>query len=194
MDSAALHREKAKLRAEMRVRRTAAFDADPEATRKIRDVFDAGINVPDGALVSSYIAQGGEIDPSLIEERLLIKGARLCLPCIEEKGAPLLFRSYVPGDPLRLGVWGIPEPLFSCPALEPDYLLVPLLGFDHEGWRLGQGGGFYDRTLSALRAHRKIVAIGLAFAEQETPQIPVASHDQKLDFIVTEEEFIDPTA
>ena len=66
---------------------------------------------------------------------------------MQGKGKPLLFRAWAPGDAMDSGVWGIAEPKADKPALEPDILLVPLLAFDRRGWRLGYGGGFYDRTL-----------------------------------------------
>jgi 5-formyltetrahydrofolate cyclo-ligase len=70
--------------------------------------------------------------------------------------------------------------------LQPEVLIVPLVGFDARGYRLGYGGGFYDRTLEALRARGPVLAVGFAFAGQEMPSVPIEPTDQKLDVIVTE--------
>jgi 5-formyltetrahydrofolate cyclo-ligase len=83
------------------------------------------------------------------------------------------------------GVWGIPEPKADKPVLEPNVLLVPLLAFDARGGRLGYGGGFYDRTLAGLRAKKPIVAIGLAYDEQQVDAVPHLDYDQRLDWVLT---------
>ena len=70
--------------------------------------------------------------------------------------------------------------------VEPEVLIVPLVGFDGRGFRLGYGGGFYDRTLEGLKERRPTIAIGFAFAAQEMPEVPIEPTDQRLDMIVTE--------
>ena len=75
--------------------------------------------------------------------------------------------------------------------VEPDVLLVPLLAFDRAGYRLGYGGGYYDRTLAALRAKKRILAVGLAFAVQEVAQVPHEDFDERLDFVLTEQGVIE---
>jgi 5-formyltetrahydrofolate cyclo-ligase len=74
----------------------------------------------------------------------------------------------------------------------PDVLLVPMLAFDRRGYRLGYGGGFYDRTLAELRKLKPVVAIGVAYAEQEMDEVPVADYDEPLDWILTERGVIEP--
>jgi 5-formyltetrahydrofolate cyclo-ligase len=86
------------------------------------------------------------------------------------------------------GAWGIREPLASAAEVMPGVLLVPLLAFDRAGYRLGYGGGFYDRTLETLRARGGAVAIGVAWAAQEVPAVPHGEHDQPLDWMLTERE------
>ena len=78
----------------------------------------------------------------------------------------------------------IPE---EGPWVEPDVLIVPLLAFDARGYRLGYGGGFYDRTLAGLRARHGVLAVGFAFAAQEVDVVPVDGFDQRLDAVVTEQ-------
>jgi 5-formyltetrahydrofolate cyclo-ligase len=83
------------------------------------------------------------------------------------------------------GVWGISEPTADKPEVEPDILLVPLLAFDNAGRRLGYGGGFYDRTLHALRAKKQVTAVGLAYDEQRVDAVPHLDYDQRLDWVLT---------
>ena len=75
--------------------------------------------------------------------------------------------------------------------MEPDILLVPLLAFDRTGHRLGYGGGYYDRTIAELRVRKPVVAVGLAFAAQEVPEVPATPRDARLDLVLTEREVID---
>ena len=82
-------------------------------------------------------------------------------------------------------VWGIQEPRDDKPVLEPEVFLVPLLAFDRRGWRLGYGGGFFDRTLRAARDARPIIAVGLGLAEAEVDAVPHLDYDQRLDWVLT---------
>ena len=103
-----------------------------------------------------------------------------------KRGQPLAFRQWQSGDALVKRKWGILEPIDSRPAnLTPDVLLLPLLAFDSAGWRLGYGGGFYDRTLAKLRSRRPVLAIGLAFDQQEVDAVPHSAYDERLDMILT---------
>jgi 5-formyltetrahydrofolate cyclo-ligase len=104
---------------------------------------------------------------------------------VSGQGQPLVFRSWKPGDTTSAAVWGIGEPLGSAPVVEPDVLLVPLLAFDADGYRLGYGGGFYDRTLARLRGMKSVVAIGLAFDEQQVDSVPHTGRDERLDWVLT---------
>ncbi len=118
------------------------------------------------------------------------KGMRLALPVVVGRDEPLAFCAFDFDDELTPGIMGTPEPAADKERLDPDILLVPLLGFDKSGLRLGQGGGFYDRTLESLRRRRRIFALGIAYAAQEVVSLPFLAHDQKLDAIATEQGFI----
>lgn len=137
-------------------------------------------------MVAGYMPIGSELDCRLLLEQLAQAGVPLCLPVVTGRGEPLVFRRWSPGDQMAAGVWGIAEPLASAAQVTPDVLLVPLLAYDRSGHRLGYGGGYYDRTLRALRAAGEVVAIGLAFAGQLRDKLPVTDGDQPLDWIVTE--------
>lgn len=138
-----------------------------------------------GATVSVYAAMSSEIDPATLLARLAGEGYATCLPVIQPLGNPLKFCAWMPGEPLVTRTWGIREPTEAAPEVEPDVLLVPLLAFDRRGFRLGYGGGYYDRTLQRLRAMKPLIAIGLAFSEQELASLPCDRHDQRLDWILT---------
>jgi 5-formyltetrahydrofolate cyclo-ligase len=137
------------------------------------------------AVVSGFLAIGEEIDPAPLMLRLEREGYTLALPVMEAKGKPLVFRAWAPGDPLAEVMWGIREPLAAAPVVEPDVVLGPLLAFDAAGYRLGYGGGFYDRTLARLRAMKPVVSIGLAYDEQRVDAVPHSSYDERLDWVLT---------
>ncbi len=136
-------------------------------------------------IVSGFAPLADEFRLWPLLRRLAGKGVPLALPVIDGKGKPLLFRAWQPGDQTAAGVWGIAEPTPDNPRVEPDILLVPLLAFDCEGWRLGYGGGFYDRTLRGLRARKPIVAVGIAFDEQRVDAVPHLDYDERLDWVLT---------
>jgi 5-formyltetrahydrofolate cyclo-ligase len=138
-----------------------------------------------GAIVSGFASLPDEFRIWPLLRRLHGDGRRLALPVMQGKMRPLIFRAWAPGDALDRGVWGIGEPKPDKPVLEPDILLVPLLAFDRQGWRLGYGGGFYDRTLAALRARKSIGAVGLACDEQLIDAVPHLDYDQRLDWVLT---------
>jgi 5-formyltetrahydrofolate cyclo-ligase len=147
------------------------FPLQPTAARKI---------------VSAFFPYKSEIDTRPLLGKLAGEGWTTCLPIVIALGEPLIFRRWLPGEPTVPGVWGIPRPTDDAPLLEPDVLLVPLMAFDRQGYRLGYGGGFYDRTLEQLRARKTITAIGVAYAAQEIDAVPHGPHDQPLDYVMTE--------
>lgn len=178
--------DKKALRAEMkavRARAVAAHGAD--AARRIagHGIAFAGVRPP--AFVSGFLPIGEELDPAPLMLRLAGEGYGLCLPVMEAKGKPLLFRAWTPGEPLEEVMWGIREPLACAPLVDPDILLSPLLAFDGHGYRLGYGGGFYDRTLARLRGLKPVVAIGLALDEQKVDAVPHADYDERVDWVLT---------
>jgi 5-formyltetrahydrofolate cyclo-ligase len=98
----------------------------------------------------------------------------------------LVFRAWRADQPLALDAAQIPSPTDEAETLTPDLVICPLVAFDRDGYRLGQGGGYYDRTLQALRRGGPLLVLGLAYAGQETDRIPREAHDQPLDAILTE--------
>ena len=141
-----------------------------------------------GKIVSGFLPYRTEIDVMPLLKRLNREGWRSALPVVMGKGVPLLFRNWTHGDEMVRGVWDIPVPPEEAGEVLPDVLLVPLLAFDRQGYRLGYGGGFYDRTLHKLRGLKEIVAIGIAYAAQEVDAVPRGPYDQPLDWVMTEAE------
>lgn len=144
--------------------------------------------------ISGYLPIRSEIDVVPLLEAMIARGRRIALPVIEDKAGPLVFRQWRPGDPLVVAGFGLSEPCAEAPRLEPDILLTPLAAFDKAGYRLGYGGGYYDRTFALYRRTRTIVAIGVAYDEQEVAELPVEPHDQRLDCVLTPSgaRFFDP--
>jgi 5-formyltetrahydrofolate cyclo-ligase len=141
--------------------------------------------------VAVFLPIGSEPETRMLLAALDYHDFVPALPCTGPMGRPLTFRRWRDGDPLVDGPMRIPEPSPRLPQVEPDLIFAPAAAFDRRGFRAGYGGGFYDITLTALRAQRPIPAIGLAFACQEVEQIPEEDHDQPMDLILTENELID---
>jgi 5-formyltetrahydrofolate cyclo-ligase len=142
--------------------------------------------------VSGFYPYQAEINVLPLLARLVSEGWQTALPVVMAKGAPLTFRAWAPGEPTGRGIWDIHIPLASAAEVEPDLMLVPMLAFDRRGYRLGYGGGFYDRTLHELRKLKPVKAIGVAYAQQEMEEVPVAHYDEPLDWILTERGIIEP--
>jgi 5-formyltetrahydrofolate cyclo-ligase len=148
------------------------------------------VAVGSGAIVSGFMPLNSEISPLPLMRKLAEAGAGLALPVVVERGVPLSMRAYAFGDALVKGVWGIRVPPPEAPEVAPDVLLVPLLAFDRNGNRLGYGAGYYDMTIAALRAKKRVVAVGVAFAAQEVDEVPTTPRDVRLDLVLTEREMI----
>ena len=175
------------LRRAGRQARLAAAVRQPEAPAQIASHALAALDLAPLIVVSGYMAMPGELDPAHLLDALGQHGHPLALPVVLARDAPLAFRAWHPGLALEPGVLGIPVPPASSPLVVPDVMLVPLIAFDALGRRLGQGGGFYDRTLARRRAEGPgVVALGLAFAVQEVPEVPEEAFDERLDGIITE--------
>jgi len=182
-------------KAELRVAAQARRDALPADARKAAAEAIAAPDFPlaitSGVIISGFMPLKSEINPLPLLQKLAEAGARLALPAIAGRGKPLMMRAWEFGAPLDRGQWGIREPRPDAPEVEPDILLVPLLAFDREGFRLGYGAGYYDMTIHRLRGLKPVTAVGIAFAAQEVPKIPTTPRDERLDLVLTEREVID---
>lgn len=136
--------------------------------------------------ISVYWPFRGEPDLRLLMRRLIAAGKEVALPAVVRPRWPLEFRPWKPRCEMELGVWNIPIPK-TKERVTPVMLLAPVIGFDANGYRLGYGGGFYDRTLAALTGPRQVIGIGYDCAE--IPSIGPHGHDIPMDRIVTESGF-----
>jgi 5-formyltetrahydrofolate cyclo-ligase len=185
----------AKQKVDMRAAAQERRDALPADARKAAAETIAARKFPlvitPAVIISGFMPLKSEINPLPLMQKLAEAGARLALPAIAGRGKPLIMRAWEFGAPLDRGQWGIREPKPDAPEVEPDILLVPLLAFDREGFRLGYGAGYYDMTIHRLRVLKPVVAVGIAFAAQEVPKIPTTPRDERLDLVLTEREVID---
>ena len=142
-----------------------------------------------GHVIGGYWPLPGELDIRPLLQACHAQGHKLALPCTPRKGHPLTFRAWTPDDSLKAGPYGTREPFPEKKEILPNLVLVPLLAFTQHGERLGYGGGFYDRTLAALKEHAEVFACGIAYAAQEAATLPTDKYDQRLDGILTDKYF-----
>ncbi len=168
-------------------RRLAHRLSGPGAGVRAADHFLANVPVAPGAIVSGYWPIRDEFDVMPVLRRLAAAGYRCALPYVDKKRHVLVFREWRPGTVMIEGPFRIPEPTEAAAELTPTILLVPLLAYDSEGFRLGYGGGYYDGALAQLRAGgRPVLAVGMAFSEQLVERVPHGDRDEQLEWIVTE--------
>jgi len=174
---------KATLRRQASARRKSADRSGQKAAND--RLTDAILSLKGVSVVSGYMPIHSEIDPIPTMRQLHEAGKTICLPVIQGKARPLIFRQWRPDSAMIEGDFGALIPR-GGEDIVPDTLITPLLAFDPQGWRLGYGGGFYDRTLELLRSNGPVKAIGFAFSAQEMANCPIEETDQRLDMVVTE--------
>lgn len=180
------------LRRDARITRKSLHQSQPDFPEKIAAyaadlcAVIAKAGLPKSCIIAGYHAVRSEADPAPLMLRLAAAGHSLALPCVTRPDTPLTFRLYTPGAALRPGAYGINEPELTAKIVIPRIILVPLLAFDAAGYRLGYGGGYYDRTLALLRARGPVLAIGIAYDGQVLPTTSPDAHDARLDGLITE--------
>jgi 5-formyltetrahydrofolate cyclo-ligase len=158
------------------------------ASARIADRAMAIIADQRPGVVAAYLPIRSECDPRDIIARVHAASVEIVLPRVADSQT-LEFRRYRPGDPLVAGALGTQSPLPDQAILDPDLVILPLVGFDRTGMRLGHGRGYYDRAIAALAARGvRPTLVGIGFAAQEVEAIPAEPHDARLDWIVTENE------
>jgi 5-formyltetrahydrofolate cyclo-ligase len=183
------------LKSDLRKTAFARRDALPAAERQAAAEAIAArpfpLPIKPGLIVSGFSPLRTEINPLPLLRKLAAGGATLALPVVDGRGKPLIMRSYAFGQALNEGVWGIREPKDDAPEVDPDILIVPLAAFDRRGNRIGYGAGYYDMTIKRLRSRKPVIAVGIAYAAQEVPEVPTTPRDERLDLVLTEHEVID---
>ena len=157
------------------------------AGRQLADNGLGFLGESEGRTVSGFHPYLSEICVLELLEKSTQQGWEICLPVVVGPDQPLEFRQWGPGDETKAGAWGILEPLESAQVVQPDVLLVPLLAFDKRGYRLGYGGGFYDRSIEQLKQQKSVIVVGASYSGQMVDEVPTQPHDQKLDWILTEQ-------
>lgn len=157
-------------------------DVRTAMSQRIGESLDAVIGDIAGRMVSLYWPFRGEPDLRPWMASVNERGGRTALPVVVEKARPLIFRAYAPGDRLEKGVWNIPIPAGGDPVL-PDIVISPVVGIDPRQYRLGYGGGFFDRTLAAMPF--KPLVIGVGYELQRIATIYPQPHDIPMDRVVT---------
>jgi len=153
--------------------------------------LDDCVDVAAGAMVSAYWPLRGEPDLRDWLRRGCARGVRCALPVVVEKGRPLSFREWTPGCVMARGVWDIPYPADGATVV-PDVAIAPVVGFDRQTYRLGYGGGYFDRTLAALSPRPRVIGVGYEIAALDS--IYPLAHDIPMACIVTERRVLYPAA
>ena len=190
-NTAEMDSSKASLREQAFARRDALPADERAAAAETIAARPFPVTITAGMVISGFSPMKTEINPLPLMRMAAQLGARLALPAIAGRGKPLIMRAYAFGDELARGQWGIREPKADAPEVAPDILIVPLAAFDRAGHRIGYGAGYYDLTINALRAKKKVIAMGIAFAAQEITSVPATERDARLDFVLTDREVID---
>lgn len=185
-DSAKPGEQKRALRLTLRdLRRSLAPETAREHAEAVCDHLLSDSAVRSSRVIAGYLAADGEVDLARALQTLADTGHTVVLPVLKSQGSKdMCFRTF-DKDRLETGPFGLEQPSASCPAVaidDIDLALMPLVGFDHHGNRLGMGGGYYDRTL----ADHPMTRIGIAHSVQNVPSLPTEPHDLALDAIATE--------
>ena len=145
------------------------------------------INFKNMKSVSSFISINTEINTNKLNSYILSKNKKLCLPVIIKKNDHLTFRQFTKFEDMIDGFMKIKEPPITNKVISPELLFVPCLAFDLNGFRLGYGGGYYDKTLNYLKKNKKNpISVGYAFDDQKVLEVPKDNFDMKLDYVITE--------
>ena len=160
-------------------------DNQPDAAEKLAEYYHFLLDRFGAGVYAAYLPIRSEISPLPLLAALRDFGQLTAMPVTPADGQPLSFRLWAVGDALEDGRYGTRQPPASGKPVLPDVILAPLLAFDSAGWRLGYGGGFYDRTIAdlAARGHQTSV-IGLAYEGQKLDSVPVGQHDMPLDAVL----------
>ena len=138
-------------------------------------------------IISSFISINSEINTKELNNYIIKKNKILCLPVVLNKDENLIFRKFTNNKEMIKGFMNIDEPIDKNEIVTPEILFVPCLAFDILGFRLGYGGGYYDRTFSYLKNHnKKFISVGYAFDGQKISKVPKDKFDIKLDYVITE--------
>lgn len=166
------------------IRQAIPAEVRQAAMGRITTHLDAAFGDVAARTISFYWPFRGEPDLRDLMARVVARGGQVALPVVIAKGQPMVFRGWRPGEPLDRGVWNIPVPRDNAPVVQPDIVIAPVVGFDAACYRLGYGGGFFDRTLAAMATRPRVIGVGYDLSAIQTifPQ----TYDIPMDAVVTE--------
>ncbi|MDP6189650.1 MAG: 5-formyltetrahydrofolate cyclo-ligase [Gammaproteobacteria bacterium] len=185
-----LDAQKKAFRIAAKATRLKAFINTPKAGLLIAQQIIEQVDIPPNSQVSGFWPLAEELDTLPLLHALHTAGHQILLPVMQGAGKPLVFATWAPGDTLVTASFNTLEPASNQPRMVPNVMFCPLLAFDRKGYRMGYGGGFYDRSIAQIKASQKLLTIGVAFAAQEVDSIITGPYDMPLDKIVTEQEVI----
>ena len=164
---------------------------DQSDFERVIDVFFEEVNPLSDQVIALYWPYGKEFDCLFLLDELVKRGYVCGLPCIQKDSRVMVFKQWTHETKMSKGAFGISEPSDSK-VLEPNMIIAPLLAFDQKGYRLGQGGGYYDATLEAIKAQKEVTFMGIGFAEQAVLlKLPREEHDIPLDAMLTPQGLIE---
>ena len=168
-------------------KRATLKDKNSNAFKRLQDHLKDLINFKNYKIIASFISFKSEISTQFLNEFLLNNGKILCLPIIKNNSETLNFIEYNLKTKLVSGKFGIMQPSDLSKEFLPEIILTPCLAFDKNGFRLGYGGGYYDKTFSYLKKIKhKFISIAVAFDDQKIDELVHDKYDQKIDYILTE--------
>ncbi len=162
------------------------------ASEKISNIFFENITLTKTDIISGYYPINDEMSPIYLFDQLKKKKITTSLPVVTGSNMPLIFREWQQGEELVPNkITKVQEPKAAAKQVNPTIILVPMLAFDENGYRLGYGGGFFDRTIRNFKKYNhKFITVGIAYERQKTEPLPLDAHDQRLDYIITEEQIL----
>ncbi|PZP39237.1 MAG: 5-formyltetrahydrofolate cyclo-ligase [Pseudomonas fluorescens] len=179
--------EKQRLRNDLRHRRS-VIPSDLVSTTRFKAINHLRTLIAEltPTVVSLYIAREGELDLTPLAHELWDSHQTVCLPRVVQRGHPLVFNIWPEGGKLEPDLLGIPSA--TGPEIIPSLIIVPMVGYSKEGFRLGSGGGYFDRTIQEMS--QPVLTVGVSFTELEIPHFPLEPHDIPMNYIVTGKEVI----
>ncbi|NQY82342.1 MAG: 5-formyltetrahydrofolate cyclo-ligase [Alphaproteobacteria bacterium] len=187
MTAISLDQQKVQARQAAKQRRRKAAEENPRAAQAVVQHLQSYLAQESPKCIAGYLPITRELDPQPIMDHWHRRGTITALPVVIAEATPLIFRLYQPGDTLILEKFSTRAPAPNATKVTPDLVLVPMLAFNAAGYRLGYGGGFYDRTIAEYQnTNPKCRFLGLAYADQQHEDVPVGEFDLPLAAIITE--------